>query len=311
MRGRRLYAARDFFLRHAGRWPYPSCRNSEVVLWESSMRMIERVLLDLAMGLLALGACALEPPVAPARVSPESDADWWRPAPGLSWQWQIGDDEIDLSVEAEVYDVDLHVDQAVIDRLHSLGRRVICYISVGSWEEWRADAGLFPPELLGDAYEGWPGERWLDIRRIDQLAPIMLARLDLCRAKGFDGVEPDNICIYQDATGFPLSYADQLEYARWLAEESHARGLAIGIKNAPDMVVDFLSFFDFAIVEEAFDQDWAEALLPVIEAGKAVFAAEYTDTGVEFAAACDWAARHRFSLILKHRELDAWVEVCP
>jgi hypothetical protein len=33
--------------------------------------------------------------------------DWWRPAPGLSWQWQLSGETVDQSVEAQVYDVDL------------------------------------------------------------------------------------------------------------------------------------------------------------------------------------------------------------
>jgi hypothetical protein len=55
--------------------------------------------------------------------------------------------------------------------------------------------------VIGNDYEGWPGEKWLDIRQIDQLAPIMRARLDACRAKGFDGIEPDNIDEYTNDTG--------------------------------------------------------------------------------------------------------------
>ena len=247
---------------------------------------------------------------APIPFSPPPAADWWRPAPGLTWQWQL-DEEVDTSVEAEVYDIDLYAPQEVIDELHARGVRVICYISVGSWENWRPDADQFPEEVLGRDYEGWPGERWLDIRRLDLLAPIMRARLDLCAAKGFNGVEPDNIEIYDNRTGFPLTYADQLAYARWLADEAHARGLAIGLKNAPDMVADSLEFFDFAITEDAFYYNWIEKMLPFVEAGKDVFSAEYTDMPVDFAAACEWGREHNVSFILKPRILTAWRQTCP
>src|SRR5512141_61499 len=135
-------------------------------------------------------------------------AHWWRPSPGLTWQWQL-DQAVDTSVEAQVYDLDLYVDQSILDELHARGARLIGYISAGSWEDKRPDADRFPPELLGKAYVGWPGERWLDIRRLDLLAPIMRARLDLCAAKGFEAVEPDNIQIHDNDTGFPLTYADQ------------------------------------------------------------------------------------------------------
>jgi endo-alpha-1,4-polygalactosaminidase (GH114 family) len=264
----------------------------------------------LVLALLTSCAVAPELEVEGMPVIPSPAGDWWRPPAGLTWQWQIGDDDIDLSVEAEVFDVDLYVEQTIIDRLHAHGRKVICYISVGSWEDWRPDADRFPQEVLGNDYEGWPGERWLDIRRLDLLAPIMRARLDLCAAKGFDGVEPDNIEIHGEDTGFPLTYADQLAYARWLAEEAHARGLAIGIKNAADMVSDLCCLFDFAIVEDSFSYGWAEAMIPFIDAGKPVFAAEYTDMEVDFNAACAWGRPRGFSFILKHRDLDAWVEMC-
>jgi endo-alpha-1,4-polygalactosaminidase (GH114 family) len=236
--------------------------------------------------------------------------DWWHPAPGLTWQWQL-DEQVDTSLEADVYDIDLYVDQSVIDILHTRGVKVICYISVGSWEDWRPDANQFPPEILGNEYEGWPGERWLDIRRLDLLSPLMNNRLDLCKAKGFDAVEPDNIEIYDNNTGFPLSYQNQLAYASWLAEAAHKRGLAIGLKNAPDMVNDSLSFFDFAITEDAFYYGWVGKMLPFVKAGKAVFAAEYTDMDVDFKAACAWGTQHNVSFIQKNRILTAFRITCP
>jgi endo-alpha-1,4-polygalactosaminidase (GH114 family) len=237
--------------------------------------------------------------------------DWWHPTVGLTWQWQIGDNDIDTSVEADVYDVDLYVEQTIIDDLHVRGRKVICYISVGSYEDWRPDKDRFPAEVLGNDYDGWPGERWLDIRQIEKLAPIMLARLDLCTAKGFDAVEPDNMEIYTNDTGFPLTYEDQLKYALWLAEEAHKRGLAIGIKNAPDQVPDLVRHFDFAITEDAFYYGWAEKMKPFVDAGKPVFAAEYTDLPGDFSVFCERSKRLNFSTILKHRGLDAWLQTCP
>jgi hypothetical protein len=244
-------------------------------------------------------------------ICPPPHADWWSPAPGLTWQWQIGDNDIDTSISADVFDVDLYVNQSVINELHAHGIKVIGYISVGSWEDWRPDADQFPLEVLGNDYEGWPGERWLDIRRIDLLSSIMQARLDLCKDKGFDGVEPDNIEIYNNDAGFPLTYEDQLAYARWLVDAAHARSLSIGLKNAPDMVTDSLPFFDFAITEDAFYHNWIYKVLPFITAGKPVFAAEYTDMKVDIEAACAYGRLHQISFILKNRNLDVFRETCP
>jgi hypothetical protein len=156
-----------------------------------------------------------------------------------------------------------------------------------------------------------PGEKWLDIRRMDLIAPIMRARLDLCKAQGFDAVEPDNMEIHSNGSGFPITYEDQLKYAVWLADEAHQRGLAIGIKNAADQVRELIDHFDFAIIEDYFFYGLQEKMVPFIEAGKPVFAAEYDDTGVDFAAACKKAKELGFSLIQKHRILTSYRVICP
>lgn len=234
----------------------------------------------------------------------------WQPALNTSWQWQL-DGAIDQTVDAQLFDLDLFDTEAsLVAALHAQGRKVVCYISVGSWEEWRPDADQFPAAVIGNDYEGWPGEKWLDIRQIDQLAPIMRARFDACRAKGFDGIEPDNIEGYANDTGFPLTAQHQLTYNIWLANEAHARGLSIGLKNDADQVTELLPHFDWALTEDCFDQGWCHQLTPFVNAGKAVFAAEYTDTGMTTGQFCPQANALNFNGILKHRDLDAWRQAC-
>ena len=148
-------------------------------------------------------------------------------------------------------------------RLHRLGRRVICYLDVGSWESYRPDAGSFPKSVLGDVYSGYPDERWLDIREIAALAPILRKRFDLCRGKGFDAVEPDNIAGYENKTGFPLSGADQLRFNRWVAREVHRRGMSVALKNDPAQVGSLVGDFDFAVVEECFEYDECREVQPL------------------------------------------------
>lgn len=242
---------------------------------------------------------------------PVTPGTWWQPGVNITWQWQL-DQPIDTSFDVNMYDVDLFDTEAsVVAALHAQGRKVVCYISVGSWEEWRPDAEQFPDEVIGDRYEGWPGERWLDIRRLDLLAPILRARLDLCQAKGFDGVEPDNMDGYNNDTGFPLTYEDQLTFNLWLADEAHARGLSIGQKNAPEQVADVLFVFDWALTEDCFAEGWCEEMQPYIAAGKPVFAAEYTDMRMELDDFCAQAEALGFSAILKERALGAWRKGCP
>ncbi|HSC80734.1 MAG TPA: endo alpha-1,4 polygalactosaminidase [Chitinolyticbacter sp.] len=235
----------------------------------------------------------------------------WIPAPGTSWQWQL-DGRIDTTLDVAVYDLDLFDTPAqLVSQLKARGKRVICSLNAGTWENWRSDHNAFPAAVLGKDYVGWPGERWLDIRRIDALAPLMAARLDLCRDKGFDGVEPDNIDGYSHDTGFALTRADQLAYNRWLAIAAHARGLSIGQKNAPELTGELIDVYDWAITEDCAYYDWCADLKPYTDAGKAVFMAEYTDLTGDTSQFCPEAAQLKFSGILKRRELDAWRVACP
>ena len=50
---------------------------------------------------------------------------------------------------------------------------------------------------------------------------------------------------------------------------------------------------------------------PFISEGKPVFAAEYTDTGIDLEDFCPQARSLGFSAILKNRDLDAWRQACP
>lgn len=272
------------------------------------------LLLRLTLALLfGATACVATAPNHPApALKADTPAAWWQPPLHTTWQWQLGEDPIDQSFDVHLYDIDLF-DQsaATVASLHAQGSKVVCYMSVGSYEDWRPDAGDFPVQVLGKEYAGWPGEKWLDIRRIDLLAPIMRARLDLCKGKGFDAVEPDNMDNYTNDTGFPLTYDDQLKYNLWLATEAHARGLSIGLKNNPDQVEDLVAHFDWALTESCFEQGWCEEMQPFIDAGKPVFAAEYTDTAITLDDFCPQAQMLQINAILKERELTAWRAACP
>lgn len=237
----------------------------------------------------------------------DSSRTLWRPAPGLSWQWQL-DGEVDTSVPADVYNIDGFDNPAsVVASLHAAGRKVICYLDVGAWESYRPDAGRFPPPVLGAVVEGWPEERWLDIRRIDAIAPVIRARLDMCKAKGFDAVEFDQIDGYTHPSGFPLTPSDQLAFNRWLADEAHARGLAAGLKNDLAQVAELVDAFDFAINEQCWEFRECDLLTPFLAAKKAVFHAEYS---TDPAAYCPVLAPKGFSSLKKRLSLDAWRVTC-
>ncbi|MBI1975560.1 MAG: endo alpha-1,4 polygalactosaminidase [Candidatus Vogelbacteria bacterium] len=260
------------------------------------------------------GAVSVSAPVVgekEAVVSPAAASAWWKPKAGILWQIQFAKPPIDTAANPELFDVDLYdTPQSVIDELHKRGQRVICYINMGAWENWREDKGDYPAAVLGKDYQGWPGEKWVDIRAIDSLAPILRRRMDLCKSKGFDGVEPDNVNGYQNDTGFPLTADDQLKFNRFIANEAHKRGLAIGLKNDNEQVGELVDSFDWVVTEGCASDGWCYDMKPFLDKGKPVLQIEYTDTDIKFQNVCGGYVRDGFSPILKNRELDGWVEQC-
>ena len=65
----------------------------------------------------------------------------------------------------------------------------------GSYEVWRPDVSSLPASVLGKNLSGWAGERWWDIRS-SEVRSLMQSRLDLCKSKGFDAADPDNVNAY-------------------------------------------------------------------------------------------------------------------
>jgi len=197
-------------------------------------------------------------------IDAHADVEWVPPL-GARWQYQLqGDVDANVCtkppgsrtcVRPEVYDFDLYRPDGVtlntlgVDRVHAADARAVCYVSAGSYENWRPDKNTFPAAVLGKS-NGWPGEKWLDIRAQSTLLPIIDARVARCVDAGFDAIEFDNVDGYSNNTGFPLTAAHQLSYNRALADLAHARGLAVGLKNDVEQAATLRSSFDFAINEQ-------------------------------------------------------------
>ena len=237
-----------------------------------------------------------------AAFAPSAEARW-RPKPTTApWQIQL-QGRVDLSIPARVYEVDgFDTRRETVAALHRRGRRAVCYISAGSWENWRADADRFPRAVLGRRYDGYPDERWLDVRRIGLLAPILGRRFEMCARKGFDAVEADNVAGWENDTGFPITAADQLRFNRWLARAVHRHGMSIGLKNDGRQARKLANVFDFAVVEECFQFSECGHYRPFINRGKAVFSVEYELAPGSF---CSAARDLRFSSIRKSYALRA------
>lgn len=238
----------------------------------------------------------------------------WRPGPGLTWQWQL-QGALDTSFDVDVYDVDLFdVSAGQIDALRASGHKVICYFSAGSYEEGRPDAATLEQTGLGNPLDGWPGERWLDVRS-PAVREVMLARLDLAVTKHCDAVEPDNVDAYDEDndSGLDITTDDQLDFNRFLASAAHARDLSVGLKNALALVPALVGEFDWALNEQCVQYGECEELAPFVEAGKAVFHTEYDDDpevgGINPDEVCE-SAPAGFSTIIKHLELDTYRIAC-
>ncbi len=234
---------------------------------------------------------------------PQRATAHWQPRPTTKpWQWQL-QGKIDTSVDVPVFDVDGFETQAgTVRSLHRLRSRVICYLDVGSWESYRPDASRFPPAAIGRPYEGFPDERWLDIRRFRDFAAPLEQRFAMCARKGFDAVEPDNLAGWENRTGFKIGRAAQLRFNRWVAGQVHRRGMAVALKNDGRQARRLLDDFDFAIVEQCFQYRECGYYKPFVRHGKAVFEAEYE---LELSQYCETARDIHFSAIGKSEDLFA------
>jgi hypothetical protein len=229
--------------------------------------------------------------------------------PPMSFYWQL-QGTINKILSAMVYDIEifdkLKDDPKALESLMTTlkvpGRIVICYFSAGTFENWRDDALALQadhPEVIGRK-NGWPGERWLDVRS-PYVREMMAARIKTASEKGCHGVEPDNVDGYGNNTGFSLTQQDSIDYNNFLAEQAHALSLSIAFKNSAELAAIHAKTHDFAIAEECFKYDECDAYKPFIDANKAVMAVEYSRYS---ATQCAEAKSLKFTLGFYNLALD-------
>ncbi|TVY89153.1 hypothetical protein LAWI1_G006574 [Lachnellula willkommii] len=245
--------------------------------------------------------------------SSTSSSSYWKPAAGTQWQIQLTGTLTDVSYAAEVYDIDLFDNDATaIANLKSNDKKVICYFSAGSYEQWRPDVASFQASDKGLAMEGWEGEWWLNTNSAN-VRTIMTARIELAQTKGCDGVDPDNVDAYDNDNGAGLTQDDAVNYLTFLADAAHSRGISIGLKNAGKLVEATLPIMEWQVNEQCVENKECDDFQPFITAGKPVFHIEYPAgapnniTADDKSKDCGVAG---FSSLLKDLDLDAWVDPC-
>ena len=225
---------------------------------------------------------------------------WWKPkaSDNLTWYMQFNG-SLNTNIDADVFFIDVDVNKSVVDSLKARGKRVMCYISAGSSENWRSDFSSIPEVVKGSIYSGWPGERWLDTTNLEIIGPLMRARMDTCKNKGFDGIDADNVNGHVNPTSFNITRAEAITYIRWLANEAHKRGMAFSLKNAEDLASQVVDDVDMLQSESCFVYNNCTAARVISSANKPVWMVEYDSVTRNWDAACENAKQNGFSAILR------------
>jgi hypothetical protein len=234
---------------------------------------------------------------------------WWKPTPDapMHWHWQLSETFVytrDVLPNVTVYDLDGELTSAeTVAQLHALGPnvKVICYMDAGVYETYRSDASRFPPSVIGNPDEGWPGSYWLDIRQTEILLPIMRDRMQhWCKDKGFDAVEPDETEVWSNNPGFPITLAENNAYNIQIAALAHELGLSVGLKGNASAAPTLWPYFDWTLNEQCWEYSECDSLKNSFLAnGKAVMNIEY-NVDPDCAAANVWhmnSARRDLDLV--------------
>jgi Glycoside-hydrolase family GH114 len=185
----------------------------------------------------------------------------------MRWDWQIGRVtplQRTGRRAVDLYDLDgFLTTQAQVHALRTTWQaatlphpRAVCYLDL-AWEDYRPDAspgGYFPAATLGRVYYGYPQERWVDLRQLDALKPMLDERLRMCARKGFDAVELDDIDSFDppSTSGFHLTTGDAQNFLAYAFNEIHRLGMTGLWKNSPYLSWWGRRYADGAVVEECY-----------------------------------------------------------
>ncbi|MGE0528289.1 MAG: endo alpha-1,4 polygalactosaminidase [Bdellovibrionales bacterium] len=210
------------------------------------------------------------------------------PAGKVAWDWQIGantDSQIIPPAGTKLIDVDgFNTSATKVAQLKSQGLYTVCYINAGSWESYRPDSDEYPDHLKIHYDSDWD-EWFLDVRDVfrpdSALARILRARIKMCKDKGFDALEPDNLQNDENAGG-KITLQEQIDFNGWIADVAHEYGLAVFQKNGPDKILKvdrtgkrMVDKFDGILNEECQQYNECAPLAEYSKRGKLVLNVEY------------------------------------
>lgn len=215
------------------------------------------------------------------------------PTGKIKWDWQIGaasDAAIVAPTGAVLMDVDMFNTSATkVAALKAAGVYTVCYINAGSWQPGYPDSDQYPASLKIQEDPDWPGEFFLDVTDVFKtnsvLAQILNARLALCKQKGFDAVEPDNLQNDENVSGGRITTQQQIDFNGWFADAAHAAGLAVFQKNGPDKILlkdrtgkMMVEKFDGMLNEQCQQYSECQPLTEYVSRGKLALDVEYSGT---------------------------------
>jgi len=211
----------------------------------------------------------------------------WTPKPGLTWSYGIALKTNDiLNRPEDVITIDYQKGADVISKLHSKGKKVICYFSGGTIEPHRDDKDDYynTPNLVVEGKTRW-NENWLNFRN-EAVYPLIRKRIKRAVNENCDALEIDCLGAFNHEqlttkySGKPYTKEDSLKFAKNLSKIAHEEGISIGLKNVATIAPQLVNDFDFAVVEScSMSKNVCALYKDFPKQGKAVFTIHYGNYG--------------------------------
>jgi hypothetical protein len=193
--------------RPSGSWWSRTSRRTKIIISAVLAAVILALGLGLGLGLAQRGGKDLDSEEPQSTNLPTGNGtglggEVWQPAVKSTWQiilirpLNLNASSTSVIPDVDVFDIDLFDNpKDTFDALRRLGKKSICYFSAGSYEPSRPDSRDFQSSDYGSELDGWPGERWLNIKS-SNVRNIMSKRIELAAEKGCDAIDPDNMDAY-------------------------------------------------------------------------------------------------------------------